>query len=53
MGLSAGTAPGRFQWQPPPSSSGSPRRGIAVDPRGNLYVTDTADNSVLKLVSHP
>jgi sugar lactone lactonase YvrE len=41
------------QWQQPPSKSGSPGQGIAIDPRGSVYVADTADNSVLKLVFHP
>jgi DNA-binding beta-propeller fold protein YncE len=40
------------QWQPP-STGGPPGQGVAVDPRGNVFVSDTANNSVLKLVFHP
>jgi streptogramin lyase len=38
------------QWQQPPYNSGAPAGGIAVDPRGNVFVA--ANNSVLKLTFH-
>ena len=43
------------QWElPQPSGQrGWPPQGIALDPRGNVYVSDTLANRVLTLVFHP
>ncbi|HEX8918540.1 MAG TPA: NHL repeat-containing protein [Chloroflexota bacterium] len=43
------------QWQLPPPSGlkGWPPQGMALDPRGNVYVADTIANRVLKLVFRP
>jgi DNA-binding beta-propeller fold protein YncE len=41
------------QWELPSPSDGWPGQGIALDPRGNVYVADTPDNRVLKLIFQP
>ncbi|HEX6508211.1 MAG TPA: NHL repeat-containing protein [Chloroflexota bacterium] len=43
------------QWElPAPSGErGWPSQGIALDPRGNVYVSDTLANRVLKLIFQP
>jgi hypothetical protein len=40
-------------WPLPAPSDGWPGQGIALDPRSNVYVADTPDTRVLKLVFRP
>lgn len=41
------------RWVLPAPNDGRPGQGIALDPRGNVYVADTPGNRVLKLIFRP
>jgi sugar lactone lactonase YvrE len=47
---STATRIGQWKLPPPSGTKGWPPQGIALDPRGNVYVADTLANRVLKLV---
>lgn len=50
---SAGKQFGQWELPAPSGSRGWPAQGIALDPRGTVYVADTRANRVLKLAFRP
>jgi tripartite motif-containing protein 71 len=53
LSSSSGARIGRWELPGPSGPRGWPARGISLDPRGNVYVSDTLANRVLKLMLSP